>query len=186
MKLTVNTNVLQHEHLSIDDFLILLLGYHNVNYKQCLDSLISRNIITPNVFNPNEIILSNKTKDLIARILISSDDRITTSNIDYVALAKKLQSLYPKGCKPSTSYSWTDKTDVIAHKLRTLVVEYNFSFSEQEALMATEEYVKSFSNDLSSMQLLKYFLLKTSKDGDIESMFMTIIENNRQHEENTN
>lgn len=78
----------------------------------------------------------------------------------------------------------TGLTPLIAHKLRTLVVEYNFSFTEQEALRATEEYVKSFSDDKSHMQLLKYFILKTSKDNDMESMFMTIIENNRQHEEN--
>lgn len=184
MKFTVNTDVLQHEHLTMSEFLVLLIEYYSVNYKECLDRLITNKLVSTNVFNPNEIVLSNNTKDLVTSILVSSDDKITNSNIDYTALAKKLQALYPKGNKSGTSYSWTGLTFLIAHKLRTLVVEYNFSFTEQEALRATEEYVKSFSDDKSHMQLLKYFILKTSKDNDMESMFMTIIENNRQHEEN--
>lgn len=184
MKFTVNTDVLQHEHLTIGDFLVLLMGYYNINYKQCLDRLVENKLISTNVFNPDEIVLSNNTKDLITSILISSDDRITDSNMDYTALAQKLQALYPKGNKSGTTYSWTDSSSLIANKLCTLVVKYNFSFTEQEALKATEEYVKSFSNDLSHMQLLKYFILKTTNNNDMESMFMTIIENNRQHEEN--
>lgn len=184
MKFTVNTDVLQHEHLTMGEFLVLLIGYYSVNYKECLDRLITNKLVSTNVFNPNEIVLSNNTKDLVTSILVLSDDKITNSNIDYTVLAKKLQALYPKGNKSGTSYSWISLTPLIAQKLRTLVVEYNFSFTEQEALRATEEYVKSFSDDKSHMQLLKYFILKTSKDNDMESMFMTIIENNRQHEEN--
>lgn len=184
MKFTVNTNVLQHEHLTMGEFLVLLIGYYSVNYKECLDRLITNKLVSTNVFNPNEIVLSNNTKDLVTSILVSSDDKITNSNFDYIALAEKLQALYPKGNKSGTSYSWISLTPLIAQKLRTLVVEYNFLFTEQEALRATEEYVKSFSDDKSHMQLLKYFILKTSKDNDMESMFMTIIENNRQHEEN--
>ena len=184
MKFTVNTDVLQHEHLTIGDFLVLLIGYYGVNYKECLDKMLTNKLINTNVFNPNEIVLSNNTKDLVTSILISSDDRIINSGIDYTSLAQKLQALYPQGCKSGTTYSWTDKTSLIMQKLCALVVKYNFLFTEQEALRATEEYVKSFSDDKSHMQLLKYFILKTSKNNDMESMFMTIIENNRQHEEN--
>lgn len=186
MKFTVNTDVLQSENLSIGDFLVLLVGYYNINYKECLDRLARNNIININVFNPNEVILSNNTRDLVSTILISSDDKIINGGIDYLTLAEELQAIYPKGNKSGTTYSWQDKTEVIAHKLCTLVVQYDFSFTEQEAIRATEEYVKSFSDDKSHMQLLKYFILKTNKDGDMESMFMTIIENNRQHEENCN
>ena len=184
MKITVNSDVLQHEHLTIGDFLVLLIGYYGVNYKECIDKMLANKLININVFNPNEIVLSRNTKDFVTSIIISSDDRIINSGIDYTSLAQKLQALYPQGCKSGTTYSWTDKTSLIVQKLCALVVKYNFLFTEQEALRATEEYVKFFSNDLSHMQLLKYFILKTTKDGDMESMFMTIIENNRQHEEN--
>lgn len=79
MKFTVNTDVLQHEHLTMGDFLVLLMGYYNVNYKECLDKMKANKLVSTNVFNLNEIVLSNNTKDLITSILISSDDRIINS-----------------------------------------------------------------------------------------------------------
>ena len=97
MKFTVNTDVLQHEHLTIGDFLVLLIGYYGVNYKECLDKMLANKLINTNVFNPNEIVLSRNTKDLITSIIISSDDRIINSDIDYTSLAQKLQALYPQG-----------------------------------------------------------------------------------------
>ena len=140
MKITVNTDVLQYEHLSLGDFLVLLMGYYGVNYKESYNRLVQNRLINPNVFNPDEIVLSNNSKDLVSAILISSDDKIVNGDIDYLALAKELQALYPKGNKSGTTYSWRDKSETIAHKLCTLVVKYDFSFTEQEAVRATEEY----------------------------------------------
>lgn len=185
MKLTINTEVLQKYNLSLHEFLVLLLGFNDIDYKANLDSLVDKGIVSRNVFNKDAMILSNNTRDLIARILIESDDRVVASGIDFDALAEKLQSTYPQGVKPGTTYSWSDRTTVIAHKLRTLVAKYDFKFTEEEAINATKEYVDSFDEDKKNMQLLKYFLLRTKRnkdDGnrDIESMFMTIIENNRE------
>ena len=81
--------------------------------------------------------------------------------------------------KKTETYNWRDSTEVIAFKLRTLVAKYGFIFTEDEAIKATKEYVESFEDDNKNMKLLKYFILRTSKDDSIDSMFMTIIENNR-------
>ena len=66
----------------------------------------------------------------------------------------------------------------------TLFVKYDFAFTEEEAIKATEEYVNSFRDHQDRMMLLKYFILKTTKSdddlNDINSTFMTFIENNRQ------
>ena len=178
MKLTINTDVLQREHLSLGEFLVLLLGYYNLKYKECYNTLIRDGTIQANLFDKNEIILSDNTKNLIAKILMESDEKVINSSIDFNSLALKLQALYPKGNKSGTSYSWRDNTGVIAQKLRTLVALHNFSFTEEEALRATKEYVDSFE-DKEKMQLLKYFILKTTHDGQVTSLFMTTIENNR-------
>ena len=93
-------------------------------------------------------------------------------------------SCYPNGIKPGTTYYWRGTKEEIAQKLRILVVKYNFQFTEEEAIAATEEYVNSFK-DYKHMKLLKYFLLKTLvSDGriEIDSPFMSIIENNRENE----
>lgn len=178
MKLTINTEVLQREHISLGAFLVLLLGYYDLKYKECYNTLIRDGTIQPNLFDKESIVLSDNTKNLITKILIESDEKVINSNIDLNSLASKMQDLYPKGNKPCTSYSWRDKTEVIAQKLRTLIAKHDFTFTEEEALRATKEYVESFDNK-EKMKLLKYFILKTTHDGQVDSPFMTIIENNR-------
>ncbi len=184
MKITINTEVLKKEHLSMKEFLVMLIGYYDVNYKKTLDKLIGDGTLNKHVFNPYGMILSNNTKNQVAKILLESDERANSLGIDYEALAEKLQSIYPDGVKPGTTYSWRGDATVIAQKLRALVAKYGFVFTEEEAIAATKEYVNSFSDkDLSFMSCLVRFILRTkkSKDGDreVNSMFMTIIENNR-------
>lgn len=178
MTITINTEVLQKEHLSLGDFLVLLMGYYDLSYREILDKLIRDGTVQPNVFNKDSMVLSNNTKDQVARVLMKSDCKVLGSGLDFNTLAASLQALYPSGTKPGTSYSWRDSNETIAQKLRTLVAKYNFFFTEEEAIKATEEYVSSFE-DNQKMRLLKYFILKTTDDGQIDSMLMTIIENNR-------
>lgn len=179
MKITINTDVLQEEHLTMGEFLVMLMGFYNVKYKDCFDNLVNRRIISKNVFEKDDMVLSNNTRDWIANIILKSDERACKYNIDFITLAAKMMDIYPKGCKAGTTYAWSDDLNAIAGKLRTLVVVHNFMFTEEEALKATKEYVESYKDDMEKMQLLKYFILRTSKDGTIDSMFMTIIENNR-------
>ena len=102
-------------------------------------------------------------------------------------LARKLQECYPEGNKPDTPYSWRSSTEEIALRLRTLVVTYGFEFNEEEAIEATKQYIESF-DDYKYIKLLKNFLLKTTIDSqgnnEIDSMFITIIENNRDEDNN--
>lgn len=180
MDITINNEVLRKEHLTMGEFLVMLMGFYNVRYKDCFEDLVNRKIIYRNVFDKDDMVLSDNTKNLITNILMKSDKRVTGGDIDFPSLAKKLQDIYPDGCKAGTSYSWRDNTEIIANKLRALVVIHHFSFTEEEAVKATKSYVSYFNKDnMEDMQLLKYFILKTKKDGDVSSMFMTIIENNR-------
>lgn len=179
MKITIDTEVLQGNNLTLGEFLVMLFGYCNVGYKENFDKLVEKNIINKNLFDEDSMILSNNTRNLVTSILLKSDNRVKESSIDFTELAKKLQEIFPQGYRSGTTYSWRDKTETIAQKLRALVVIHHFSFTEKEAISATKEYVDSFKEDKEKMQLLKYFILKTHNDGNIDSMFMTIIENNR-------
>lgn len=179
MKITINDEVLKKEHLSIGELLILLLGYYDINYDDCCSKLIDKHIASINVFNPTSIVLSDNSRNLVAKILMESNDKVRNSGIDFMELATKLQAIYPPGNKPSTTYTWRGKTEEIAQKLRILVAQYDFSFTEEEAINATKQYVESFEKAEKHMRLLKYFILKTGSKEDIDSMFMTLIENNR-------
>lgn len=189
MKLTINTDVLKKYNLSIGEYLLLLVGYYDVNYEQTFNKLVEKGLIEANLFKQMSAVLSNNTKDLVASIITESDDRVVKSGIDFIKLAAKLQELYPEGNKPGKSYSWQGTIREIAMKLRTLVVNYDFTFTEEEAIKAVKGYVESFK-DYKYMALLRNFILTTSKDSyghrEINSMFMTIIEHNRKENEINN
>lgn len=180
MNITINTEVLQGEGLSLGDFLVLLIGYYDINYKETMDNLIDKGVIQPNLFNRMSMVLSNNSKNYISKLLTECNDKIVNSRIDFTSLAKKLQDIYPAGMKLGTTYLWRDNIDLIAQKLKTLIAKHGFTFTEEEAINATKEYVSSFKEDKQRMMLLKNFILRTdNKEQLIDSMFMTIIENNR-------
>lgn len=184
MKITIDMEVLKKENLTLGEFLILLMGFKDLNYDTCYQKLVKSKLVEPNLFSKMSIVLSDNTKKLVEKILLDSDDRITNCGIDdFEALANKLRELYPDGNKAGTTYSWRSTTEEIAQKLKALVVVHNFTFTEEEAIEAVKDYISSF-NDYKYMSLLKYFILRTWEDApghrEIDSMFMTIIENNRE------
>lgn len=182
MKITINPFVLQRNHLTFGEFLVLLMGYYDVKYKENFDELVKKKLICPNVFNKDDMVLSNNTRDMVAKILVEADEKVVNYDLDFEALADKLRKIFPQGNKPGTTYDWRGSTEIIAFKLRTLVAKYGFLFTEEEAIKATREYVNHCDNK-EKMLLLKYFILRTKRmdDGstEVDSMFMTIIENNR-------
>ena len=190
MKLSINTDVLKKYDLSLGEFLVLLISHYGESYVESYDSLITKGLAGKNLFQEITPVLSDNTKNLIAKILMESDERAIQSGIDFESLAKKLQAVYPDGVKAGKTYLWRGDTEEIAQKLRVLVVKYNFSFTEQEAIDATQEYVNSFTPPYQLMHTLKNFLLYTSKDStghyEMESLFMTIIEDHREENEDSN
>ena len=181
MRISISTEVLEKHNLTLGEFLVMLMGFYNINYVETYDKLRNSNLIGANIFAKYGIIMSENSKKLVERILTESDARLSTCGIsDFEGLAKKLQELYPEGIKPGKTYSWRGTTEDIAQKLRALIVLHDFAFTEEEAIKAVKDYISSFE-DQKYMSLLPFFILKTYDDGEIESPFMTIIENNREN-----
>lgn len=183
-KISINKDVLEKYNLSIDEFLVLLLTYNKANIHEVRESLVNKGLADYSVVD-DTLIISSTTKDLITSVTIDSDVTVISKDKEFKELAEKLKEIFPKGKKAGTTYMWRDSTAVIARKLKTLVVKYDYEFTEEQALKATKAYVESFNGDYTYMQLLKYFILKTMPDGEIRSDFMSYIENEG-HEENLN
>ena len=185
MKITINTDVLKKYNLSLGQYLVLLSSYHNLDCQKIQNELVDIGLAERDLFKEFPPVLSDNTKNLIAKIMVESDDRAVQSGIDFDELAKHLQGFYPDGVKPGKTYPWRGDTEEIAQKLRTLVVKYNFPFTAEEAIRAVEEYVAGFKAPYTYMHTLKNFILYTKKENgkyEMESLFMTIIENNRENE----
>lgn len=185
MNITINEKLLEQYNLSVEEFLILYICSKNYNIKELLDTIIAKGYANKDVFDEYKAVVSDNNKDLITNIIINSNKKVINKEKDFLVLANKMRDLYPSGKKPGTNYSWKDSGIVIAQKLKTLVVKFDCSFTEEEALEATKKYVESFNGNYTYMQLLKYFILKTDKaTGDIKSDFMSLIENKEEAENN--
>lgn len=188
MRITLDTDVLRKYDLSLGQFLVLLISYYGLDCSKTHDELISKGYAERDLFRGFPPVLSDNIKNMIAKIIVESDEKIKNCGIkDFESLAKKLQDIFPEGNKAGKTYSWRGSTDEIAQKLRTLVAKWCFNFTEEEAISATKEYVDSFQAPYTYMHTLRNFLLFNKKeDGGytMESLFMSIIENNRENESN--
>lgn len=188
MKWSIDSTVLDEYNLSMDEFVLLLFLARGNNVQQYINSLLAKKWIDRNIFHPDQVILSLKAKETIQGILLDSDKLVNGKQDDFEALANKLREIFPKGNKAGTNYNWRGSTAEIARKLKNLVVKYGCRFTDEEAIEATKAYVASFNGDYKYMKLLKYFLLKTPRnnngDVEIESDFMTYLENKGAAEEN--
>lgn len=183
MKIQIDTEILKKYDLTLGQFLILLSCYYDLDYKTIQEELHTKGLIEKNLFSDFPPIISNNTKELITKIIIESDDKLLNCGIDdFEELALKLQSYYPDGIKPGKTYSWRSTVDNVVRSLRILVARYNFRFTQEEAIQAVKEYVSSFQPPYTYMHTLQNFIFYSKKkEGqcEIESLFMTIIENNR-------
>lgn len=184
MKLTIDQTILDKHNISIGEFMILYLSANSIDIKECIESIIKKNLADRNLFSENSIVVSDKVKDLITTIIIDSDKNVIDKDSEFLELANEMRELYPKGKKEGTTYLWRGTTAEVAKKLKTLVVKYGYSFSKEQVLKATKEYVNSFNGNYKRMRLLKYFVLKSERDADdninIISELMSLIENEGQ------
>lgn len=186
MTITVNDKILEQYNLSVEEFLLLYICSKEYNLKELLDTIIAKGYADKDLYDNNRAVVSNTIKDIISTVIIDSDKAVIGKEEDYLRVAQKMRELFPQGRKEGTTYMWRDSNAVIAKKLKTLVVKYNFKFTEEEALEATKKYIESFNGNYRFMQLLKYFILKSDPNtGDIKSDFMSLIENKEDDKLNT-
>lgn len=75
MNITINTKILQKHHISLGEFLLMLLGYFEIDLEDCHNTIIRKALAERNVMKNMGIILSNNSKDLVARILVESNEK---------------------------------------------------------------------------------------------------------------
>lgn len=186
MKIIINTDVLQKHNLSLGQFIVLLTSYYNLDCQKIHDELIEMKLAEKDLFKGFPPVISDNTKNLIARIIVESDDKLQNCGIDdFEELAQELINCYPPGKKPGTTYPLAGNVEEIAQKLRVLIVKHNFIFTEEEAIHAVKEYVSSCENR-EDMVLLRNFILhnkRTENGYEFSSIFMSYIENYREQKQ---
>ena len=188
MKWSIDEKVLEKNNLTLNEYLFLLFNARGGDVRECITSLVEKGWASLDLFDETKVVLSDNTKEDTFNVLIDSDKLVENKQDNFDSLANKLREIFPKGNKAGTNYNWRGSTAEIARKLKNLVVKDGCRFTDEEAVEATKAYVASFNGDYKYMKLLKYFLLKTPRnnngDVEIESDFMTYLENKGVAEEN--
>ena len=62
MRITIDTDILSRNNISLGEFLVLLLGYNNCNFDECFGSLVDKKLADIDKFTMGNIVLSDNSR----------------------------------------------------------------------------------------------------------------------------
>lgn len=174
-EIVINKKVVKKSGLSVGQ--LFYLFYCNFsNSLEEIEDLRTKHFLISQPIKDKPPFITDKGVALLTELLVDTKeeemDRITE-------LVPKLQELFPKGKKQGTNYYWRGNKKEIEVKLRIFFKKYG-EYPDDKIIQATENYIKSYKDDMRFMQLLKYFILKNiRKEGETieQSELLTYIEN---------
>lgn len=180
MKLTIDSKACENNGLTLEEFIILFLFTKKVDINEIINSLVEKKIAGKDLFSDNSLVLGSKTKQLIEKIILESNDSVKNNTERIKNLAKTLQDMYIQGKKAGTQDYFKGSSAEIIQRLKRFFAEYG-EFTDEQIIEATKKYIASFNGDYKFAQLLKYFISK-KVDGERGSRLLSYIENANQKE----
>lgn len=180
MKLTIDSKACENNGLTLEEFIILFLFTKKVDINEIVNSLVEKKIAGRDLFSDNSLVLGSKTKQLIEKIILESNDSVKNNTERIKNLAKTLQDMYIQGKKAGTQDYFKGSSAEIIQRLKRFFAEYG-EFTDEQIIEATKKYITSFNGDYKFAQLLKYFISK-KVDGERGSRLLSYIENANQKE----
>jgi hypothetical protein len=180
MKLTIDSKACENNGLTLEEFIILFLFTKKVDINEIINSLVEKKIAGKDLFSDNSLVLGSKTKQLIEKIILESNDSVKNNTERIKNLAKTLQEMYIQGKKAGTQDYFKGSSAEIVQRLKRFFAEYG-EFTDEQIIEATKKYIASFNGDYKFAQLLKYFISK-KVDGERGSRLLSYIENANQKE----
>lgn len=186
MRIVIDDTICNNYGIQLDEFLYLLTLYLNkpITPETIKNVYHKGYIVAEEIDNAGNITKIRPDLHLFKTISAMLDEAQVEANKKpddrYVSLAERMIALYPTGKKPGTNYMWRDSKNIIAKRLKNLLLKYKVEATDDEIIEATKRYVESFNGDYRYMQLLKYFISKkTAIDGSVEesSQLMSYLEN---------
>lgn len=187
MKYVIDESIIEEHKYSVREYLCLLSHYLKNDINEDIDfeeSLWEKGDLRQDYIDGKTVYyITPLGQDHLGAI--NSHCAFNTENtkkeIDrFTELAKAMRECFPEGRKPGTNYNWRDSVTIISARLKSLCKKYNVTFTNEEAIQATKNYIQSFNGDYRYMQILKYFIFKNVNKGEgIEqsSQLLSFIEN---------
>ena len=186
MKITIDSEIIAEEGLTIGEFFVLL--YYLFNGSGILNDSLCNDLWEKNFLIKTEngyIINNNMLSTIEGWLGTSSVPKDKKERL--LDLAERMRAIFPAGKKDGTNYYWRDSTAIIARKLAIFLKNYGDLYTDEEILEATRKYVESFNGNYKFMHLLKYFIGKKHPETKEDSSeLLSYLENAGQADHNDN
>lgn len=182
MKITIDSDILAKENITMEEFSVLLYylsgGIGTLNEVLC-NNLWERNFLIK--IESGYIINNNALSTIQNWINMSTVSNDKKHHL--LELAEGMRQIFPEGKKPGTDYYWRDSSKVIAQRLSIFINKYGDDYTDEQILDATRRYVSSFNGNYKFMHLLKYFINKKNiETKEDSSELLSYLENANQED----
>ena len=189
MKITIDESVCEKNGIEVGELLMVLIIKLGDNVSELCTQMLNKEIIVTDNNISGNYLITQRWNDVAETVLLDSDkDRQSGDRLENLVI--QLQAIFPEGKKEGTSQYWRGNKREILLRLKKFFKLYDNTYTDEQILNATKNYVTNFNGNYNYMRVLKYFIWKDEKklheDGKIGVVEVSDLANYIENADSTN
>ena len=189
MKITIDEGVCEKNGIEVGELLMVLIIKLGDNVSELCTQMLNKEIIVTDNNVSGNYLITQRWNDIAETVLLDSDkDRQSGDRLENLVI--QLQAIFPEGKKEGTSQYWRGNKREILLRLKKFFKLYDNTYTDEQILNATKNYVTNFNGNYNYMRGLKYFIWKDEKklheDGKIGVVEVSDLANYIENADSTN
>ena len=162
MKITIDEDVCEKNGIKVGELLMVLIIKLGDNVSELCTQMLNKEIIVTDNNISGNYLITQRWSDVAETVLLDSDkDRQSVDRLENLVI--QLQAIFPEGKKEGTSQYWRGNKREILLRLKKFFKLYDNTYTDEQILNATKNYVTNFNGNYNYMRVLKYFIWKDEK-----------------------
>lgn len=162
MKITIDEGVCEKNGIEVGELLMVLIIKLGNNVSELCTQMLNKEIIVTDNNISGNYLVTQRWNDVAETVLLDSDkDRQSVDRLENLVI--QLQAIFPEGKKEGTSQYWRGNKREILLRLKKFFKLYDNTYTDEQILNATKNYVTNFNGNYNYMRVLKYFIWKDEK-----------------------
>ena len=162
MKITIDEGVCEKNGIEVRELLMVLIIKLGNNVSELCTQMLNKEIIVTDNNISGNYLVTQRWNDVAETVLLDSDkDRQSVDRLENLVI--QLQAIFPEGKKEGTSQYWRGNKREILLRLKKFFKLYDNTYTDEQILNATKNYVTNFNGNYNYMRVLKYFIWKDEK-----------------------
>lgn len=162
MKITIDEGICEKNGIEVGELLMVLIIKLGDNVSELCTQMLNKEIIVTDNNISGNYLVTQRWNDVAETVLLDSDkDRQSVDRLENLVI--QLQAIFPEGKKEGTSQYWRGNKREILLRLKKFFKLYDNTYTDEQILNATKNYVTNFNGNYNYMRVLKYFIWKDEK-----------------------